>query len=285
MSRVYQIITDRIISQLEKGTVPWQRPWSKEGAWPKNLVSGKEYRGVNVFLLSAGGYTSPYWLTFKQAQDLGGSVNKGEHGSPVIFWKVNEREKESPEGETKTEKSMILRYYTVFNLSQMVLPEKHIPLATKTELTFQPIEVCENVVAKMPQKPIIRHGEQRAWYKPHADLVNMPKYGTFTIPEAYYSTLFHELTHSTGHFSRLNRSGITELTHFGSTNYSKEELVAEMGAAFLCGHTGIENHTIDNSASYIAGWLKKLRGDSKLVILAAADAQKAADFVLGVKLT
>lgn len=285
----YEVITDRIISQLKQGCVPWQRPWTKADT-PKNLVSRKEYRGINVFLLAATGYESPWWLSFNQARGLGGHVRQGEHGVPVIFWKwieVQQGENDLGEAEGMGEAAPgarmrpFLRYYTVFNLAQVVLPEsvlEGIPEGPHSD--FQPIEACKRIIQGMPQPPAIQHREARAYYSPPADLVNLPRPETFVSPEEYHSTLFHELTHATGHSKRLNRPTLTDLCPFGSTNYSKEELVAEMGATFLCAEAGIENRTIDNSASYINGWLKRLQGDARLVILAAAQAQKAVDFIL-----
>jgi antirestriction protein ArdC len=173
----------------------------------------------------------------------------------------------------------MLRYYTVFNLEQTTGIETPMELHKQT---FQPIERCEALVTSMPQRPTLHHGEPRAYYRPSVDAINMPRPELFDSPEEYYSTLFHELTHSTGHARRLNRPTLTDLCPFGSTNYSKEELVAEMGAAFLCGICGIENRTVDNSAAYIASWLRVLKHDKQMVILAAAQAQRAADFIQGV---
>lgn len=282
---VYEIITDRIVSQLEKGTVPWQKPWSGMAASePRNLVSKKGYRGINAFLTDCQGYTSPYWLSFKQAGDLGGKIKTGEKGTPVIFWNWVKKGtgKQDPVTDAELLKNIpFLRYYTVFNSQQCELPEGKLPLVPDLpDNGLTPIACCERIAAKMPNAPAIRYGEQRAYYRPSTDSVNMPKFGTFRTAEAFYSTLFHELTHATGHEKRLNRSGITDATYFGTSNYSKEELVAEMGAAFLCGTAGIENRTTDNSAAYIASWLRQLRKDTKLVIVAAAQAQKAADYIL-----
>lgn len=278
---VYEIITDRIISQLELGTIPWSKPWSGTQFHPRNLVSKRPYRGVNPFLLACCDFDSPYWLTFRQAKQLGGSVKKGEKSMPVVFWKWNEVE-DRESGELR--EVPILRYYNVFNLSQCDLPEeKQPPKVEAKTFSFSPIELCEKVVAEMPQQPVIKNDTVSAFYRPSSDEVHMPPTERFETATAYYSTLFHELTHATGHESRLNRDGICEVAEFGSRTYSKEELVAEMGAAFLCGHCSIEDATIENSASYIQGWLKKLRGDSRLVVHAAAAAQKAADFILGRK--
>ena len=282
MVDVYQVITDRIIEQLEIGTIPWQRRWSGcEAGMPRNLISRNQYRGVNTFLLSCMPHESPYWLTFKQAKAIGGHVLKGQKSTPVIFWKWYESR--NPEtGET--EQVPVLRYYNVFNIEQCDIPEAKLPeSATPETFAFEPIQACESILETMPQQPAIEHGGGSACYIPQADTVRMPQPERFENSTGYYSTLFHELTHATGHASRLNRAGITDVAAFGSRTYSKEELVAEMGAAFLCGHTGIENQAIDNSAAYISGWLKKLRSDKRLVIHAAAAAQKASDFILGRK--
>ncbi len=279
---VYEVITDQIIEKLEQGTVPWHRPWSADG--PKNLLSGKSYRGINVFLLGSLGYMSPYWLTFKQAQSLGGHVNKGEKGTPVVFWKTYKQNEIGPDTRKVKEQSrFVLRYYRVFNIEQCTLPPEEIPQADPTTKEFDPIPKAESVVEAMPNAPEVTHQSQRACYSPKLDVVNMPRPESFDTPENYYSTLFHELTHSTGHESRLNRKGITDPVRFGSHSYSKEELIAEMGSAFLSGHCGIEDRILDNSAAYINGWLGRLRNDPKLVVMAAAKAQKSSDYIKGVQ--
>lgn len=278
--KAYEIITNRIIERLEEGTVPWHQPWSTE--MPKNLVSKREYRGINVFLLGSTSYANPYWLTYKQAKRLGGHVRKGERSTPVVFWRWLEREQENSDtGEKETKNVPLLRYYNVFNIEQCEgIPEDKIP-AQENSREFAPIDTAEKTVQDMPQRPIIRHRGSQAFYRPSADVVNMPPAELFQSSEEYYSTLLHELTHATGHESRLGRLDTDKLAAFGSKGYSQEELVAEMGAAFLCGHCQIENKTIDNSAAYIQGWLRKLKNDKRLVVFAAAQAQKAADFILG----
>jgi antirestriction protein ArdC len=281
--KVEEIITARIIEKLEAGTVPWHRPWSGSDM-PKNLITKKEYRGVNVFILSAMGYGSPYWVSFKQAKELGGAVRKDEHGCPVVFWKWIETEELLADGTKVKGSHPMLRYYTVFNVQQIDgIDEKKIPALAEKYNEREKIESCENVVANMPKRPEIIFDYAQAFFRPATDTVNMPKIETFDSSEEYYSTLFHELTHSTGHETRLNRRGSDVPRHFGDKEYSKEELIAEMGAAFLCGHCQIENKTIDNSASYIANWLKKFRDDAKMVIMAGGAAQKAVDFILGRK--
>ena len=277
--KIEEIITARIIDKLEQGTIPWHKPWTG-GEAPKNLITKKEYRGVNVFILNAMGYSSPYWVSFKQAHELGGTVKKGEKGTPVIFWKWMNKTDE--EGNLSADHFPFLRYYNVFNIGQLEgIDESKIPALTVKYNDLEKISQCEAVVTAMPKRPEITYNDQRAYYIPSKDSVNMPKMETFDGSEEYYSTLFHELTHSTGHESRLNRKGIISgIAAFGTQDYSKEELVAEMGAAFLCGHCQIDNKTIDNSAAYIKSWLKKLKDDPKMVILAAAQAQKATDFIL-----
>jgi antirestriction protein ArdC len=282
-NKVYDIITEKVIEKLEEGTVPWHRPWIG-GEMPMNLVSKKPYRGINVFMLSCTSFVSPYWLSYKQAKKLGGNVKKGEKSTIVVFWKPIEVDDKDSEEDGKKKTIRLLRYYRVFNVEQCEnIDEKKIPkLDTRDD--FQSLDKCESIINDMQNKPSIKFEQQQAFYHPLNDFVNMPKQNTFNSDEEYYSTFFHELTHSTGHKTRLGRHQKEKCNHiFGSKDYSKEELVAEMGAAFLCGLCGIENKTIDNSAAYIKGWLKKLKDDVKMVVLTAAQAQKAADYILNVK--
>jgi antirestriction protein ArdC len=276
---VYQVITDRVIALLQQGTVPWQKPWQGAELAPQNLVSRKPYRGVKVFLLHAMSYTSPYWLTFRQAQELGGHVRKGEKACPVVFWKWLDVERNGA-----TERVPFLRYYSVFNVAQCEGIEARVQRATGATREHSPVETAERIVQGMPKRPLIRHGQAQAFYHPIDDYVGMPSPEQFRGGEDYYSVLFHELTHSTGAECPLNRKGVAgtdgQWSAFGSQSYSKEELVAEMGAAFLCGQAGIVERTIDNSAAYVASWLSRLKDDCKLVVQAAAQAQKAADFIL-----
>jgi antirestriction protein ArdC len=273
MPTTYEIVTEAILKQLESGVAPWRRPWRT--GMPANLVSKKEYRGINVFLLAFQGYGSRYWLTYRQAHDVGGNVKKGEHGSKVVFWKIDEYQKENKEtGETEKRKSILLRYYTVFNLEQCDGIKSPDP-----QPVVSPIESCEAIVKGMPNPPRFEQDAQ-ACYRPSVDTVGMPARSAFNSPQGYYSTLFHELTHSTGHPSRLSREGIMNHNPFGSDEYSKEELVAEMGAAMLCGVASIESQTLDNSAAYLQAWINKLQSDSRLIISAASRAQKATDYIL-----
>lgn len=280
---IYQNVTDQIIAMLEKGVVPWRSPilGRQSAGMPKNLESGKEYRGVNVFLLAftawAQGYESSYWLTFNQAKQKKGSIKKGEKSSFVIFWKQYETtDKETGEPTTVP----VLRYYRVFNVAQcdgIAAPDA----VTFTPTDFQPIDAAEAIVKSYADAPTIEHGGTRAFYRPSTDVVRLPEPTRFVSSEQYFSTLYHELAHSTGHSKRLDRKLDTEPQPFGSPDYGKEELVAEMAAAFLSAHAGIKPVTIENQAAYLQGWLKQLRGDKKLVIAAAGAAQKASDWICG----
>jgi antirestriction protein ArdC len=275
---VYEIVTARILEQLERGVVPWRKPWRTDP--PVNLISQKAYRGLNVFTLATQGYGSRYWLTYNQALKLGGNVKRGEKSSLVTFWHIGpERTVHNSDGADKKRSSFLLRYYSVFNLCQTEgIAEK---LGLSTDLQRVPsIEQCEAIVSGMPNRPPLVQSD-RAWYMPSRDCVGMPARALFNSAEEYYSTLFHELTHSTGHASRIGRQGIEQLNTFGSESYSKEELVAEIGAAMLCGVTGIAPATLQNSAAYLKTWIERLRSDSKLLVSAASAAQKAADYILG----
>lgn len=283
---VYEIITQRILDEINKGTLPWHRPWKTvDGEEPTNLSSRKAYRGLNRFLLSLVPYERPFFVTYKQAQEMGGNVKQGEKGHQVIFWKRElYNKKNETTGESETVNGFLLRYYTVFNIAQCDGLEKWTP--TKPEynpVDLLPIERAESIARHYPSAPAVRYKAQsRAYYSPSDDTIVLPERWQFISPAEYYSTLFHELTHSTGHKDRLNRSTLTDLVCFGDTNYSKEELVAELGAAFLCGEAGIENEAaLKNSAAYIDGWRRKLSQDSRLIIQAASHAQKAADHILG----
>ena len=234
--KIYDLITDRIIALLEAGVIPWRKPWDAAGGAPRNLTSGKAYRGVNAMLLANLGFSSPWFATFRQVKSLGGSVKRGAHGFPVVFWKFREDAAE-PDGENETgrrDRVPLLRYYTVFNLDQTEgIPAEKIP-ALETR-RFDPIEAGQRIVDGMPQRPEIRHTtEARAYYRPSTDSVTMPLRESFHSAAEYFSTLYHELTHSTGALNRLARKSLEDWAPFGTADYSREELVAEMGAGFLC---------------------------------------------------
>ena len=283
---VYEIVTDRIVDALEKGTVPWRKTWKVAGAssLPRNLVSKKVYRGINLLILSMSPYACPYWLTFNQARNLGGSVRKGSKGTPVFFWSVKDAKPgDKDENGNPIKKRFISRYYTVFNLEQCDGIDAPAAKSTEPTVEIKPIDKCEAVAAAyLKHGPSLSHGGDRACYIPVADAVNMPTLQSFGIAEEYYSTLFHEFVHSTGHEKRLGRFDNTRPpAPYGSPDYGREELVAEMGAAFVCAHTGISNAVIENQTAYVAGWLRTIKEDRRAAVYAAASAAKAADMILG----
>ena len=274
---VYQKVTDEVIAAIEGGDLPpWRKPWLGGGP-PMNLVSKKPYRGVNVFLLGIAPYACPYWVTFKQAKTLGGNVKKGEKSRFVVYFNFIER-KDKATGKKKH--IPFLRYSNVFNVEQCEGLEGKLPEAPE-KLDFQPIELCERIVNGFDNPPTRIDGNDRAFYRPPTDELGMPTKDSFSSVEGYYATLFHEMTHATGHQSRLHRDEVVGTGMFGGEDYSREELVAEMGAAMLCGEAGISPETIENSAAYLKGWLSKLRDDKRLIVTAASRAQKAADLILG----
>jgi antirestriction protein ArdC len=281
---IYAIVTDKIINLLEQGVVPWRRPWTSAGL-PRNLVSKKPYRGINHFLLSASKYVSPFWLTMRQANELGGHVRKGEESTLVVFWKVDDAKQstdlDSEETAEKARRRFLLRYYRVFNLEQCELPEAVLDKLPKVEThQHDPIDAVEKIIRNMPNPPEIVRGGSKAFYSPITDRITLPPRELFISPEEESATTLHELVHSVGSVKRLARESITAAAAFGSAVYSEEELIAEMGGAYLCAEAGISNAVIANQAAYLAGWLKRLRDNRKLLVNAATQAQKAADFIL-----
>lgn len=271
---VYEIVTNRIIDLLEAGTVPWQKPWTEAGV-PMNLISKRPYRGINLWLLLSLNYERNLFLTWDQLKKIGGSVNKDEHGHIVVFWKNIKKEEEGKESKAIP----MLRYYKVFNISQCRdISKDLIPELFKEDV--DPILECEAIIHSMPDCPVIKHKENKAFYHIVEDLINMPKKKSFKSMEAYYSTFFHELVHSTGAEKRLGRKSIIEMAEFGSEPYSIEELIAELGAAYLCSFTGILEKGIQNSAAYIDGWLDKLKNDKRFIVQGSGQAQRAVDFII-----
>ncbi len=283
----YAIVTEKIINLLEQGIVPWRRPWSATGL-PRNLVSKKPYRGVNLFLLSATKYVSPFWLTMKQANELDGSVRKGEHSQIVVFWKVDqianaeaEGDPENDQADEKSRRRFVLRYYRLFNVEQCELPQAVLDKLPKIETHQQdPIEAAERIIAGMPNPPEIERAGSKAFYSSITDRITLPPRELFISAEEEIATRLHEYSHATGSGKRLNRKSITEAAPFGSPTYSFEELVAELSAAYLCAEAVISPAVLENQAAYVQGWLAKLRSDKRMVVIAAAQAQKAADYIL-----
>ena len=276
---VYEIVTQSIIEKLESGVEPWKKPW-KGGSHGEDSDEARvtDIEGLNALLTF--GYETPLFLTFNQAKDNGLQIKKGSRSAIVTFWMKFKKEDDS--------EFMAPRYYRVFNVADIEPCDKLSELINKRvkpPKDHKPIDQAQIVVdgyLSRQKSIVLKHGEPRAYYSPSKDLVMMPEIGFFKTSEGYHCTLFHELTHSTGHTARLNRDGITAANaRFGSEVYSKEELVAELGAAFLCASCGIETQEEQNAA-YIEGWLKALKSDSKLIFQAASAAQKAADLILDI---
>ncbi len=267
------MVNKLIIQRLEAGVIPWHMPWKTAGGMPQNLISKKKYRGFNFIYLLSFGYEQPYFLSFKQAENLGGHVKKGAKSIEVIFWKMLDKTKP----DFSVEKVPMLRYYRVFHISDVEgIDLSKLPQLQSHDHDFTPIEACENLMNGWDDKPIIETGKAQACYIPSQDTIQMPDSRTFFEDAKYYSTLFHESVHATGHAKRLKRdlSG-----SFGTHSYSQEELIAEVGAAYLCGLCGIETKTIENSAAYIQGWLSKLKSDNKFMVMACSRAQHAVDYI------
>jgi antirestriction protein ArdC len=282
----YQTVTDIIIEHLERGTVPWRCPWQREVGIPRNFNTGKPYNGINVLLLGLRHQPSPYWLTFRQALERGGCVRKGEHGATVVKVGQFKPKGEIPAAtaeEDRSKKRKFLRQFTVFNASQIDGIDFPTVSSTQARNRDERIEAAEQLVATMPKRPSIHEGARTmASYKMTTDTVQMPAYGSFESAEGYYNTLFHELVHATGHPERLNRESLIKHDSFGGKVYSQEELVAEMGAAFLGMEVDIVRDTHEQSAAYLQSWLEVLRAQEhkRWIINAASQATKAADFIL-----
>lgn len=278
-ANVYDMITDRIIAELEKGQIPWQKPWTgvRDGAY--NRITKRPYSLLNQMLLQHRGE----YATFKQWQDLGGHVRKGEKSEIVCFWKILESEETNPEtGEKEIKKIPLLRYYNVFHISQVDGVE---PLALEQlNNEVEPIESGDKIINDYINREHLNFVEcksNKAYYSPSNDTVVVPLKEQYNLINEYYSTTFHELTHSTGHKNRLNRLQTGAVAAFGSENYSKEELVAEIGSTTLMSIAGIETpKTFRNSTAYIQNWLQVLRNDNKFIVSASSKAEKAVNYIL-----
>lgn len=280
----YQLVTDSIVAHLERGVVPWRCPWNRTTGRPRNFHTGREYRGANVLLLGLLHFPSPWWMTFRQTQERGGNVRKGEHGALVMKFGRYDKAKKNGDGTEDKKTTLFLKSYRVFNAMQIEGIEFP-PVESGPQLdASQRSARAEQIVAQMPQPPAITEGRStRACYRPQSDTIEMPAFARFHSPEEFHLTLFHELIHSTGHESRLARKGVTESDGFGGKTYSQEELVAEMGAAFLGMEAEIVRDQHEQSAAYLQAWLDTLRVQEhrRWIVLAANQAGRAADFILG----
>lgn len=273
---VYEMVTERIIEQLESGIIPWQKPWtgSKNGAY--NRVSMKPYSILNQMILQHSGE----YATFKQWTETGGHIRKGARSEIVTFWKMQLVEEEEEDG-TKVKKQIpLLRYYNVFHISQVdgVEPKEKIELQE-----HEPIEEAERVKLEYMEREHLQIYEKitdKAFYTPTSDYIEVPCKEQYEHIEEFYSTLFHEMVHSTGHFKRLNRLESGASARFGSATYSKEELTAEIGSAMILNRLGIETEkTFKNSTAYVQNWLQVLRNDNKFIISASSKSEKAVKYI------
>ncbi len=279
MKDIYTDVTNRIVAALEQGAAPWVCPWRQGSALPNNLATGKAYRGINVLILAieamSRNFTDNRWLTFRQANALGARIRQGEHGTAIVFYRMHEISEAGVVFDAESaevRRIPLLKTYFVFNVDQLNgLPDRFVlpPLQP-----WQPLDVAEQLITQTGA--LICHGGNQAFYRPSSDTIQLPPMTSFAHADDYYATALHELTHWTGHSQRLNRLLVQRP---GVEAYAFEELVAEIGAAFLCAHCGL-NGVVEH-ASYIETWLNALRRDKRLIFVAAGAAQKAADFVMG----
>jgi antirestriction protein ArdC len=285
---IYTTITNRIVEQLEAGTRPWLKPWNAEHAAGRITRplrhNAQPYSGINVIVLwmtaETAGYISPFWLTFRQCQELGGNVKKGEHGSQVVYASTFKKKEETEAGEEIEQEIPFLKTYTVFCADQCEgLPAHFYQLAELPKEKLARIEQADQFFANTQAD--IRTGGNKAYYAVAGDYVQMPPFETFRDAESHAATLAHELTHWTRHASRLNREFGRK--RFGDEGYAMEELVAEIGSAFLCADLKITPEIREDHASYVANWLKVLKDDRRAIFTAASHASKAVDFLHGLQ--
>ena len=275
MKDIFEVVTGQILKQLEEGIVPWRRPWSTDA--PTSYATNKEYQGINTILLQSN-YESPYWLTFRQAQKMGGAIRAGEKGSPIVFVDRFMKEEKNKEGETVIKPIHFLKYYTVFNWCQT----KGLPEKVPVERDNQQIPGAEELLRR--RGPCIDTDTERAYYRPHSDTIYLPAFDQFESSEAYYATAFHELTHWTGGAGRLCRDSVSNY-HMGKNVRSQEELTAEMGAAFFCQIAALDtSQTLQNSTAYIQSWIQHLQNNPKWVLKASKQAREAVEYVMTGKL-
>ena len=277
---VYEMVTERIISQLEQGVIPWEKPWTGIRSGAYNRVSKKSYSLLNQMLLKHNGE----YATFKQWQGLGGHIRKGEKSEIVVFWKIQPVEEETEDGTKEIKQIPLLRYFNVFHISQVEGVE---PLPKEELNGIEPIDKVESILHDYWNREgieIEHTASDDAYYSPSRDLIHLPLFEQFKDTNEYYSTAFHESVHSTMKESRCNRAEDRKgkLVAFGSNEYSKEELVAEIGSANLMNILGIESDkSFRNSTAYIQGWLSVLKNDVKFIVSASSKAEKAVDYILG----
>lgn len=274
---VYKIITERIIEQLENGVIPWKKPWSGTHSGAYNRISNKPYSLLNQMILKHDGE----YATFKQWSDLGGKIRKGEKAEVVTFWKIQPIEEENEDGEKVIRQIPILKYFNVFHISQVdgVEPKEQLKISD-----LEPIEKAEKIKTEYMNRERLKIFEKvtnKAFYTPTFDYIEVPCKEQYQNIEEFYSTLFHEMIHSTGHKNRLNRPDMQGIVRYGSEKYSKEELTAELGSAMIINILGIETEkSFKNSSGYIQDWLQVLKNDNKFIVSASSKAEKAVKYIL-----
>lgn len=280
--KIMESITSKFIDAVEsQGRMPWQKPWKGVGL-PKNYVSGKPYQGINLLMTLFSGFEGLNWLTYKQAEELGGNVKKGSKGTPIIFWQKSSYKtgEKNANGEDLLKSSFILKSYTIFNEEQI----EGIDFSSKVvEQLSQDERLAEiESIFKATGIEIVESIGDRACYSPMLDKITMPKFGQFNGRVEYYATLAHEVVHATGHVSRLKREGVAEMSNFGSERYSFEELVAEIGSCMFLSLHGIQNERVEaNQMAYVKGWIRVLKNDPNMIVKASKEAQKALDWIEG----
>jgi len=273
-NKIYQEVTDRIVANLEKGVIPWVKPWHTENTLDKNIVSQNEYNGINRLILGMSGFHSNVWGSFKQWESLGANVKKGEKGTAIVFYKPVASSKVNDQGENENSFYACLKTYYVFNVEQVEGIE--IKPRVNVDKPFLNNVLIDELVANTGAT--LKHGGNSAYYRPSEDYINMPIKSDFKDEAGYYATLLHELTHWSGAKHRLDR---TKGKRFADTAYAFEELIAEIGSAFLCEKYSVKGDI--RHEGYIASWLKALKNDNKMIFKASAYAQKSTDYIVGFK--
>lgn len=281
---IYIRLTDKIIEKMKGGVAPWQKPWALKHL-PQNFISKKRYNGFNMVAVMMEERDCPYWATFKQIKSLGGSLKKGEHGIPIVYYMFIDKDTGKPHkpGEPKSNNSIpVPRYYVIFNLEQTEGIEWELPetnIVENSNIDEEVIRYCELEGISIS----FTDTNDKAYYAPKLDCIHVPKKSNFVTENHFFATCFHEMVHSTGIEKRLNRGLDIETRRFGDHLYSKEELVAEFGSCFLMANYGIfDDSVFDNSTAYLQGWAKRLEDQPSVLVSAANQAQKAVDFILGV---
>ncbi len=272
---VYTFVNDRTIAQLETGNVPWRKQWTKGGI-PTNLATRHPFRGLNVMLLAMLGYERNLFITERQLKKIDGAIKPEERPHMLVSWNVKTEDGEEKNGETTDAREYTgPRYYYAYNISQCAgISREMVP-----DVELLPIATCEEIIESMPHPPLVKYKDPKPYYDPTTDTVNMPKKSTFASEADYCSALLHQLVHSTGHHTRLRRSGLIEMPELGCDPFTLEELVAEIATCHLQSYAGILSDFVP-SPEYLHGWAEKFAQDKYLIFTAATLAQKAVDFIL-----